>query len=312
MIYCMSDIHGRLDLLEKMLNEISLTSDDKLYILGDAICRGGGLAALQKIIELQEAGQAQFIRGNHEENFLNNITMFNPHVTAALRENHKAKQYYNPSSGSLLGQLGYIINNFDYAANMTKSQLSCEAAINLSGCNEYWSVQEYFMLPIYEQKKILDFIKNSPTYADIEVAGKRYRLVHAGLDQNKKPDSNIRQEFYMHKSPLKNTIVIFGHTSTKDINIMLGTYAAPRIWFDRFHNNDKIGLDCGAPFYGGKLACLRLDDMQEFYVNNTQGMSSYLGELNDFAKIYGLPVNPDFQYSQMLEEVSTIVNGDNL
>ena len=32
-----------------------------------------------------------------------------------------------------------------------------------------------------------------------------------------------------------------------------------------YHSCNNIDIDCGATF-GGKLACLRLDDMQEFYV----------------------------------------------
>lgn len=37
-------------------------------------------------------------------------------------------------------------------------------------------------------------------------------------------------------------------------------------------NNDKIGVDCGASFPNGQLACLRLDDMKEFYVRNEQNI----------------------------------------
>ena len=49
MIYCMSDIHGRIDLFEKMLEKINLKKGDMLYIIGDSIDRGGGLKVLKKI-----------------------------------------------------------------------------------------------------------------------------------------------------------------------------------------------------------------------------------------------------------------------
>ena len=70
-----------------------------------------------------------------------------------------------------------------------------------------------------------------------------------------------------------NTVVIFGHRTTRDINIFKnGTYIAPnKIWYDT-DNNDKIGIDCGASFPNGQLACLRLDDMKEFYVRNEQNI----------------------------------------
>ena len=48
MTYVMSDIHGRIDLFEKMLNEINFSKNDKLYVLGDCIDRGGGLKVLLK------------------------------------------------------------------------------------------------------------------------------------------------------------------------------------------------------------------------------------------------------------------------
>ena len=60
--------------------------------------------------------------------------------------------------------------------------------------------------------------------------------------------------------------IIFGHTTTHH-------YQADnpmRIWY----GNHVIGLDCGSSYpenggtengYSGRLACLRLDDMKEFY-----------------------------------------------
>ncbi len=306
MIYCVSDIHGRLDLLEKLLDEISLSQNDKLYVLGDTIDRGGGLAALRRIMELQEAGLAKLIRGNHEENFLRNIIMFDPNVTAALRENHRMIQCYDLFGDNILAKLGQISNNLEYAKNMTKSQLSCEAAVNLTAYSGYRTVKEYLVLSDYEQKKILNFIANAPTYADVEVGGKKFLLTHAGLNQKGKVDLNVRQEFYLNRSPLKGVTTIFGHTSVRDIGIMRGTYSMPKIWFDKRYD-DKIGIDCGAPFCGGRLACLRLDDMKEFYVDNEQDLAAYLGDLNDFSRTYSLPVNLDYAYIPVFEEVEVII-----
>ena len=42
----MSDIHGRLDLLDAMLDKINLQKGDKLYVIGDCIDRGGGLKGI--------------------------------------------------------------------------------------------------------------------------------------------------------------------------------------------------------------------------------------------------------------------------
>ncbi len=41
MIYCVSDIHGDLDKLERMMELIRFSDADHLYIIGDVIDRGG-------------------------------------------------------------------------------------------------------------------------------------------------------------------------------------------------------------------------------------------------------------------------------
>ena len=66
----MSDIHGRIDLFDKMLEQINLKEGDMLYILGDCIDEGGGLKVLLKIKELADKGLATLLMGNHELAFL--------------------------------------------------------------------------------------------------------------------------------------------------------------------------------------------------------------------------------------------------
>ena len=56
----------------------------------------------------------------------------------------------------------------------------------------------------------------------------------------------------------KGKLVIFGHTPT-----YIYQPAIPMsIWFGK----QKIGIDCGSGSeFGGRLCCLRLDDMKVFY-----------------------------------------------
>ncbi|EKC75427.1 Calcineurin-like phosphoesterase [human gut metagenome] len=49
--------------------------------------------------------------------------------------------------------------------------------------------------------------------------------------------------------------IVSGHTPTKLIS---GKW-------EIYHSHNNIVIDCGAAF-GGRLACLRLEDMAEFYV----------------------------------------------
>jgi hypothetical protein len=56
-------------------------------------------------------------------------------------------------------------------------------------------------------------------------------------------------------------LIIFNSREKNEVEHLLGEL---KIWHDPVYE-DKINLDCGAA-YGEHLACLRLDDMQEFYV----------------------------------------------
>jgi len=89
-----------------------------------------------------------------------------------------------------------------------------------------------------------------------------------------------RDEFYKKPVNINNTTVIFGHTTTR--NIRAERYNEIKIPYTIWHDEsgDKIGIDCGAAYPHGQLACLRLDDMQEFYVKNERNMTMPIDYLN--------------------------------
>lgn len=116
-----------------------------------------------------------------------------------------------------------------------------------------------------ELDKILSYLKSLDLYKTIEVNNNIFHLCHAGLEFKNglfkeqyrdyvlwSRDAFIYQDLQMLK---ENEFVVFGHTPTITIN------GKDEIW----KNNHKIGIDCGSIF-GYKLACLRLDDMKEFYI----------------------------------------------
>ncbi len=118
------------------------------------------------------------------------------------------------------------------------------------------------------KEAISGFIEQMPLTAEVQVNGINYLLVH-GIPPDLKdaiPNSaESEKEFatWMRITPEdimpSGKIVIFGHTPTE--YYQEGTPL--RIW----HGGDKIGIDCGCgnecPVC--RLACLRLDDMAEFY-----------------------------------------------
>ena len=123
-----------------------------------------------------------------------------------------------------------------------------------NGGNITWN--KFLELTPEEQNKILQFI----TQLDCVFTTDEYIFVHAGINPafGYEQDTNdllwIRNEFLCNKTNLKE-IVIFGHTPTLNIT------GFSQILF----KEDKIGIDCGCVF-GGKLACLDLPSMKEYYV----------------------------------------------
>jgi serine/threonine protein phosphatase 1 len=100
-------------------------------------------------------------------------------------------------------------------------------------------------------------------YEELEVAGQKYLLVHAGIADF---DASVSLDEYMPEdfitTPLDpereyypDTITVAGHTSTEKYG------EAGKI----YRTENAILVDCGASF-GGKLGCIRLEDGEEFYV----------------------------------------------
>ncbi|MCD6570969.1 MAG: metallophosphoesterase [Deltaproteobacteria bacterium] len=70
-IFAIGDIHGCLDKLEDLLAKINATSDDTLIFLGDYIDRGDASKdVVDLLIEVASEIRCIFLRGNHEDMFL--------------------------------------------------------------------------------------------------------------------------------------------------------------------------------------------------------------------------------------------------
>ena len=323
--YVMSDVHGRLDLFEKMLKKIHLTDKDMLYVLGDTIDRGGGLAVLRKLMEMEKEGKAYILPGNHEVFLFANSRkhlpydkMFNElyrqeqiqkQANNRMERSHQRKQLENPGLLDLFGTVADIFGGVRGLTDLTKSQQAVTDSLKTTlECSQYAEWDSWHDLdtmnpldPKEREQFLFDLgkIVNRERHKLIEVGGKHYILVHGGLVEKEVDEklwltTIVREPFYQHQvspevlasygAPV-DTTVIFGHTTTRDLSIMCDhTYIAPnKIWFDQQHH-DKIGIDAGAAYPNGQLACLRLDDMEEFYVRNDRKYITPLDTYNDYMK----------------------------
>ena len=237
MVYVMSDIHGDMERFQSVLNQIELQETDTLYVLGDIIDRHDfGIQILQQIMKMKNV---KCILGNHELMCLNAII---PH-----RE-----------------ELPWVRNDPDW-----------DLALWLHGGGEN-TIKAMQRISGDEVEEITSYLKALPVQYDIEVEGKKYKLVHSS-PTDLFPADGSSEYFDAINFAVWNRIedysllpddytVVFGHTPT----VLFQDQSPLSIW----HGPNAIGIDCGSGFdsiptpevpYQGRLACLRLNDMKEFY-----------------------------------------------
>ena len=240
MIYVMPDIHGNSRRFESVMSQINLKPEDTLYVLGDVIDRyPDGIRILRRLMKMPNV---KMILGNHEYMMLNALgdrSDGNSPFAAIQRSEERYRWYRNG---------GKVTH--DYLKHIRKTT----------------------------RLEIFDYLQELPLNIDVEVNGQKYKLVHGA------PAENYLEEHYRYTSAaefavwrrwmpsdpdLDDSIVVFGHTPTVEFQdeVPMKIWHAP--------NGRKIGLDCGSGYppmtidgenrVVGRLACLRLDDMAEFY-----------------------------------------------
>ncbi|GAA0086829.1 metallophosphoesterase family protein [Clostridium sp. CTA-7] len=123
------------------------------------------------------------------------------------------------------------------------------------------------------QETLYKYIKELPIIKVVD----KFILVHAGLHFDKNCDDLELEEFLKQEEDIclwdrsnignekkyRDYIVVCGHTPVQTINNDDDDYDLKIKIVDK-----TIYIDCGCVFEeaNGKLACLRLDDMKEFYV----------------------------------------------
>ena len=117
----------------------------------------------------------------------------------------------------------------------------------------------------HERNMILRFLAGLPDHLGIVVGTQKFHIVHGcpGADREARIWGRVSAE---SGSPYPDTVCVVGHTPT---NFLTGRDDEDfRIW----HGDGIIDIDCGCGHHRTehrRLACLRLDDMAEFYVGGS-------------------------------------------
>ena len=142
----------------------------------------------------------------------------------------------------------------------------------------YATADQYMDLSFPQCYDIKLYLEDHVLYQYVNVHGKKFLLVHAGLTPE-----------YMHSdirmSEVPSQILIWSHVDIDcnpypDCTMIVGhvpTFMyAPRYDGRIIHarDNKTIHIDCGC-VYGRRLGCIRLDDMQEFYIDSTYPYIKY-------------------------------------
>ena len=230
-IYVMSDIHGDYEKYIQALNKINLKDSDTLFIIGDIVDRGS-----QPIKILQD--------------------MMYRHNIIPIIGNHEFIAY------SILKVVFQKIddeNSYKFDKKFLKDILLW---FKEGGKTTF---EEFKALSKKDMEKILDYLREFEAYEEVRVNDVDYILVHAGLGnfrEDKKLyeyslDELIFTRTDYSKPYYKDKIVITGHTPVQVIT----NKKSNKI----YKSNNHIAIDCGCG-YGGKLAILCLDTMEEIYI----------------------------------------------
>ena len=228
--YVMSDIHGLYDKYESMLRKINFRGSDSLIVIGDVIDRGPhGIKVLQDIMS---RNNVELLMGNHELMMLDalNLRQWRPDGVDWLNT-----WYHNGG-----------------AVTATR----------------------FYYLSEEEQHKLINYLKGAQFERFIMVNNKRFYLVHGGptgcdrKNNFKDFEYNVtwNRPVEWNYIPMKDVDhVVFGHTPTAFYQGCEGEHYTV---YKSKRQPQLIGIDCGCKpgNIKGRLACLRLDDMEEFYV----------------------------------------------
>ena len=226
-VYAVGDIHGRLDLLDRLLDMIA--DDDaargdlrtEIVFLGDLIDRGpDSRGVVQRLLDYSRGPlPVRILMGNHEEVFLQ-----------ALDGDQRALRFLTRIGGrETILSYGvtaeeYRSLDYDELGARVRAQVPAEHRDFLAGFERWVEVGDYL-------------------------------FVHAGLrpkvaleDQSPSDLRWIREEFLLHRESF-GKMVVHGHSITEAVD----------------ERTNRIGIDTGA-FASGKLTALGLESDRRWFL----------------------------------------------
>ncbi len=233
MTYVMSDLHGQYEKFKQMLEKISFSDDDDLYILGDVVDRGP--EPVELLLDMSMRMNVFPILGNHD-------------MMASM----------------LLKKLCTEITEENYSSQIDTDTIRTLAMWQMDGGQP--TLDGFKKLSPDERVALIEYLDDFSPYETVEVNGNHFILVHGGipyarrnLPLNEHPVGELITERPDYtRQYYKNAYLVTGHTPT----LHIGDEYRGKI----YQKNGHIAMDCGAGF-DLPLGCIRLDDFKIYYVD---------------------------------------------
>lgn len=228
MTYVVSNLHGNYTKFKALLKTINFKDTDLMYVLGDVVDYGD--EGMELVGDLSIRYNVYPIVGEHDYTAVRMLSGFEKMLKSGETPDKK-----------------FITQMTAWVADGGQSTLD-----------------SFRTLDAEMKEGIIDYLSDMTLYEEVEVGGKEYLLVHAGIAGFKKgvdleelkPEAFFTEALDLTKKYFDDKTVIVGHTPTTEDNGGDG-----RIFF----GNGSIAIDCGEA-RGGTIGCLRLEDLKEFYV----------------------------------------------
>ncbi len=229
MTYVISDIHGCYDKFKALLKEIKFSDDDVMYVLGDIVDVGEG--SIDLLCDMSMRYNVIPIAGEHDIRALKLLTALN-----------KAWESGSSPDPEILSEMRLWISE--------------------GGAK---TMADFKELDNDMKEGTLEYLEELSLYEELEVGGKKYLLVHAGIAdfdedtplEDYMPEDFVSESLDADRTYFDGVTVIAGHVPT---------YTIDGAEHGKIYRGEAcILIDCGAA-YGESLGCLCLENGKEYYV----------------------------------------------
>lgn len=229
MTYVVSDLHGSLDRYNELLDTIGFSDKDVLYVIGDICDYGEDPMGL--LCDMSMRANVLPIVGDRDYK-----------AVKMLHAYEKFMKEGGEPDPMFVSEMNEWVKD--------------GGATTLAGFRE---------LDDDMKEGVLDYLADMALYEEITVKDETYLLVHAGIKDFSEelaldacdPETFITEPLDLEREYFEDKQIIVGHVPVDQI-----PDADPGMIY---YGAGSIAIDCGAAF-GGKLACLCLDNGKEYYI----------------------------------------------